>query len=90
MLIEGQAAESMALCAPMVDIGDATCTHLQTLRGVTESRRKVHRHDLDLKGATRQRIVRPPVHFFGGQVWTLADLLHKLNANKDESKPDND
>jgi predicted DNA-binding transcriptional regulator YafY len=69
---ERAAAESLAVYAPAVGPDEATRVRLQTLRNVTESRRKVRIAYLDLKGKSSERTVRPLGCFYWSEVWTLA------------------
>lgn len=66
------AAESLAVYAPMADVGPATRERLLALRHATEARRKVHLRYLDLQGRSSERTVRPLGCFYWDAVWTLA------------------
>lgn len=66
------AAESLAVYAPMADVGPATRERLLALRHATEARRKVQLRYLDLRGRRSDRTVRPLGCFYWDAVWTLA------------------
>jgi len=66
------AAESLAVYAPMADVGPATRERLLALRHATEARRKVQLRYLDLQGRRSDRTVRPLGCFYWDAVWTLA------------------
>ena len=69
------AAESLALYAPVANLGaDAkqTLELLQTVREAVNARRRLQLGYRDLSGSVSQRVVRPLGCFFWGKVWTLA------------------
>ena len=69
------AAESLALYAPLINIGmlsQQTSHALQTSREAVHARRTLSFSYRDLAGQQSQRVVRPLGCFFWGRVWTLA------------------
>ncbi len=72
---ERAAAESLALYAPMINIGmlsQQNSQTLQTSREAVHARRRLSFSYRDLADQSSQRVVRPLGCFFWGRVWTLA------------------